>query len=864
MTNVINMGDYRAPVTLPAELRNAKSWLVWRLVHKLGDPKPKKIPFYITGQAREGRQADDGHMLVSFDRAVAAVVKGGYSGVGLAMRASLGLVALDFDDCVKDGELLPAVADLVEGTYCEFSPSGTGVRAFFKGALRDRKSKGKGPFDVEFFHASGYVTVTGNVTPDCEMWSLTETIAPLSDAVRALYAERFGQSVDASLQAGSGVGSGLDGDDDSWLLTVAPKVGLSLEKARAMVGALDAGCGYDEWRECGMALHHEFNGSDAALGIWQEWSRKSAEKYPGDKALRDKWESFGRYTGSPITATWLLKHSKVAKVASRYEAAAEWNHQVAAAVDEYDLREKVCTGIAKDSRLDDVDREALAQLLVDRFREVGVKLPIATVRKLVRHEEAKVPVIKRRRPLTEFGNVERMLDRYGDSLMYAPETDSWFCWNGVYWRATTDVEIQHYAKETVVLLREEAEEHDGDQGEFYAFAAESQRAAMVRNMVALATSDPRVLVEASAMDAQVFMLCVQNGVVDLRTGILRAPDRSLRMTKVAACDYRPDARADLFRQTVLDVFSGDAEMAGFFQRIVGYSVLGQPTEDIIVIAHGDGSNGKSTVLGAIRKALGSYAKSADAATFVSDPGRGGGNAGGPREDLLRLKGARFVYVNEPDENSELREGQVKAMTGGDAITARGMFAKSSVEIVPQWVAFMPTNHKPIIKGSDNGIWRRLVLVPFTRNFENDPTIVKDEKRAEKLDAEAEGVLAWCVEGARAYLDRGLSPPAGVRQAREQYRSQMDLLAEWLEDCCDIEPTAGESMQNLWRSWEAFARERGILNYVKSSIALGKRLDQRFPAVKGNRGVRVRVGLRLKAGGEFVSQEYQSALDDFFS
>ena len=163
----------------------------------------------------------------------------------------------------------------------------------------------------------------------------------------------------------------------------------------------------------------------------------------------------------------------------------------------------------------------------------------------------------------------------------------------------------------------------------------------------------------------------------------------------------------------------------------------------------------------------------------------GGNAGGPREDLVRLRGSRFVYVNEPDENGELREGTVKSMTGGDVITARGQRAIHSIEILPTWVVFMPTNHKPIVKGSDNGIWRRLKLIPFERDFDNDKTIIKDPLRAEKLKAELPGILSLIVRSAVRYQREGLSEPNSVRAARDSYRTQMDLLAEWLDDCCEV-------------------------------------------------------------------------------
>lgn len=823
---------------LPADLLDAKAWLIWRYESHEGESKPRKVPYYTSGRRRSGSQGSDEDLaaLASYSVASRVAAAKGYDGVGLAMRADLGIVALDFDNCVSaEGEIAPHVLALTEGTYAEFSPSRRGVRAFFRGQLQNRKDHAVG---FEVFCSSGYVTVTGQETPDCEMWGWE--VVEVSDALLDYYQERFGKAATAA----------ATGDDD-WLLSLSSKIGLTIERAKAMLDVLDADIGYDDWLAAGQCLHHEFDGSDAAREVWREWS-KGSDKYPGDRTIDGKWSSFGNYVGTPLTAAWLLKHSKVATVVARYEAEGEWKAKVREVEDDYDLREKVCPEIARDTRLGDIERETLAQIVMARLRTLGTPLPIKSVRKLLTPPSSMVPTVKQSRPMTEFGNAERMLDRFGRSLMYVPELAAWHVWTGVYWRRASEVEIEHYAKETVSRLKDESADYEGS-SEFWAFCAISQQARMVRNMVALAASDPRVMVPVEELDREKYMLGVQNGVVDLRTGKLMPPDSDMRVTRVCSCNYRPGARAELWQRTVLDVFNDDLEMSAFFQRLVGYMALGNPTEDIMVIAHGNGSNGKSTVFGTLRKVLGGYARSANAETFVAD-GRSG-NAGGAREDLVRLRGARMVYVNEPDEQGELREGTVKGMTGGDAITARGLWAKESIEFMPSWVVVMPTNHKPIVKGSDNGIWRRLMLIPFTRNFENDPKIVKDDKREQKLDAEAEGVLAYIVEGARAYLRDGLSPPSIVRNAREQYRSQMDLLSEWVEDRCEVNVAFREQTQRLWQSWEEYARERGILRYVPSSIALGRRLDQRFPSEKGPRGVRMRIGLRLKEG-----EMYR---DDFF-
>ena len=462
----------------------------------------------------------------------------------------------------------------------------------------------------------------------------------------------------------------------------------------------------------------------------------------------------------------------------------------------------------------------------------------------------RTPTVKAPRPLTEFGNAERMLDKYGTGLMYVPEIDCWYTWTGVYWERTSDVWVEHLAKETVRDLGEEAKDLDSSElGDFFEFCRISQQARMVSNMVKLAKSDPRVLVPAKELDRQSHLLGVENGIVDLRTGKLLPPDPEARITLCAGCKYDPSAKAPVFEQTISDVFFEDQSLVEYVLRTFGYALQGEPTEDIMFIAFGNGANGKSTIFNAVRRAFGGYARSADASSFVSDSKQGG--AGGAREDLVRLRGARFVYVNEPDENGELREGVVKSMTGGDAITARGVYAKDSVEIEPTWTVFMPTNHKPIIKGSDNGIWRRMGMLPFERNFETDKVRVKDGKRAEKLLAELPGILNLIVRAGLKYRAEGLRAPSKVLAARESYRAQMDLLAEWLDECCEIGDEHVCEMRNLWLSWETFAKSRGLLNYIRSSTALGRRLDSRFAQRKLTGGVRARMGIRLKAETEFL-------------
>lgn len=642
--------------------------------------------------------------------------------------------------------------------------------------------------------------------------------------------------------------------EDDPLMAYSPPVGLELDDAKRLLGYVDNE-DYDTWLKVGMSLHHEYAGGVEALDLWDEWS-STASNYTGRDSLEHRWAGFGRAGATPTTARWLLKignaNKKEAVRTEKRDALTEARDLIFGCKDSIELLSDVAHQVGALAGSDLAIRAEVVGLLRDKFKAItSTPLPIADARAaMAGGKKTAVRHVGKRREPTEFGNAERMLDKYGEGLMYVPELDGWYLWTGVYWRRAAMVELEHLAKETIKALPDEAKliESDADRESYYKFCAVSQRAAMVANMVKLAQSDPRIVVPVAELDKHTHLLGVANGAVDLRTGALVPPLQEHRITTITDVEFDPVARAPLFEQTVADVFFDEADMVGFFQRLIGYALRGQPNEDVLAIPYGSGSNGKSTVLGAIRETLGAHAKMASSETFLSS-GAQGANAGQAREDVLRLRGARFVYISEPDEGSELREGLIKSMTGGEAMPARGLYSKATIEVVPTWVAFMPTNHRPIVKGDDHAIWRRLLPVPFTRNFDHDLAVVKDPERAAKLIEEAPGILSWCVRGALAYQREGLRPTGEVRAAREDYKSDMDLLAEWLDECCEIGPNLVATNAQLWSSWETFAKSRGELRFIASAKSLGRRLQAKgFEVFRDTHGMRGRghVGIGVRA------------------
>ncbi len=568
--------------------------------------------------------------------------------------------------------------------------------------------------------------------------------------------------------------------------TYAPPLGLSIAEARDVLwkGGGDPG-DYDAWLRAGMALHHESGG-------WGE----------------DGWAE-----GLQL---WL-----------------DWSR-----------------GAANFESFEDLERrwEGFGRSVAAGGRPVTLKYAVAACSAATREAESVAGGSVGDYPRTERGNAQRLLDRWGRDLLYCSELGQWYRWSGIAWRAASLTEIRHLARSVVDDMRGDVAlcTTDREKGELMKWCAVSQKWTMYDHMVSIASLDAGLWVRASELDGDKRYLGVQNGVVDLWTGQLLPPDRARRVTRLCSVAYRPDATCALFEQQIKDVFGGDMELVGFWWRFMGYCLQGNPVEDVVCLNIGNGNNGKSTTMQPVVAVLGDYATTAPASLFLRDgPGIAGG-AGGARPDLLALAGRRLVLVNEPDEGGELREGLVKAMTGGESMPARALYSSVVVQVTPTWVVVMSTNHKPIIRGEDKGIWRRLLPVPWERDF--DVGGAKDAHREEKLMGELEGILATLVRGGLDYRRVGLAVPSRVDGSRREYRGEMDLLADWLSERCIVGAAGGGdsvSLDALWLDWEPWARVRGELRFVSSRKALAKRLRNRgLVAEKTMKGLQV-VGVRLR-------------------
>jgi putative DNA primase/helicase len=217
--------------------------------------------------------------------------------------------------------------------------------------------------------------------------------------------------------------------------------------------------------------------------------------------------------------------------------------------------------------------------------------------------------------------------------------------------------------------------------------------------------------------------------------------------------------------------------------------------------------------------------------------------GGATPEIARLKGRRLVAINETSENDRLNEARVKFITSQDKITARNLY-QEFFDFYPTHKTFLTTNHKPIIRGTDIGIWRRIHLLPFTVII--PPEKVVKNFREQRLMPELPGILNWALYGLRAYLREGLNPPPAVLDATGEYRQDMDVVAQWIDDRCVLDPAAAVPTGVAYADYQAWAL--GEIGWALRKLKFRRSLTERgFGADKGTAGQRLVHGLKLKPG-----------------
>ena len=429
---------------------------------------------------------------------------------------------------------------------------------------------------------------------------------------------------------------------------------------------------------------------------------------------------------------------------------------------------------------------------------------------------------------------------------------AWYLWTGHHWQADQNGFMYRVVSNELapLYLRAAATAQESDNSELS--KALTKRAAALRTkkrmdaVIFLAARTDSLALTGNEWDGNPLLLGVKNGVIDLQTGEFRAGKPEDYILSYAPTDWRGiDEPAPRWTAFLDDIFSGDNALCDFVQRLFGYGISGKKTERILPILWGEGANGKSTMLEVISCVLGTSLSMSTQADALMDSPKGGD---GPRPFVYALRGKRMVWASESNEGRRINAGLVKQLTGNDRITVRTLHTRP-VEFSPTHLIMLLTNHKPHISADDLAIWDRVILLPFTSRFVDNPGAgekQRDRDIQDKLKAESSGILAWLVRGHLAWQTQGLNPPESVKQATRDYQQSEDTLGQFISDSCIVADGAKVAACALYEQYKRWCADNNIP--AMTGTAFGNHLTRRFPNKKRVGNCQTYFGIGLASNG----------------
>jgi len=443
---------------------------------------------------------------------------------------------------------------------------------------------------------------------------------------------------------------------------------------------------------------------------------------------------------------------------------------------------------------------------------------------------------------TDMGNSERLIHLFGDELLYSFAAKSWYAYDGTRWKIDRLGRIERLAMRTVRSIYAESLMASSQQirKALASWAMQSESRSRVKHMIEGARAGLAVSIEE--FDQDEWLLNVVNGTLDLNTGQLLPHDRDNLITKKASVEWLglneqlPEWDAFLDQVT-----GGDIDLQKFLQVAVGYTLTGSTAEEKFFFVHGPAASGKSTFMEAVRMILGDYAKTADFETFLKRK-----DTGNARPDIARLVGARLVSAIELDEGKRFAEGMMKSITGGDMITARHLY-QESFEFKPMLKLWLVANHAPDIDSGDDGMWRRVLRVPFEHivpENQRDPSV-----KAQLIDPGIAGpaILAWAVRGCLEWQQNGLQVPQSVEEATQEYRDEMNPFEDFFTDECEFSDQHSVASKSIYDNYKEWAIENRYMpsGMNKFSDALKAKGCQKAVMRIGGKQLRGWKGVRLQ-------------------
>jgi len=436
---------------------------------------------------------------------------------------------------------------------------------------------------------------------------------------------------------------------------------------------------------------------------------------------------------------------------------------------------------------------------------------------------------------TENAMAVEFIDGNQTILRYVPSWKKWLAWDSKRWKI--DIDQSRTTRLARRLVRNYWDRMRGIQSEeqqekWAEFCRRANRKTTIENVVSLARCDGRTTIDHELLNQNTYFLNLQNGTLDLYTSEFRDHRQTDAITQIANVEYDPKASCPKWRAFIDLIFGSDDEAKRYIQALLGYSCSGDVGEHILPICYGSGANGKSTLWNAIVELLGDYAMLAPSKLLL-------GTTNEHDTIIASLYQRRLVAISEPDEGAKLREARVKELTGDEQITARRM-REDYWSFRRTHKFWLSTNHLPQINGTDEGIWRRIKLIPFRVDLRQVTKPIPDYHKL-LIGEEGPGILNWLIEGFQDWRNNGFIEPQSVISETATYRGSADELGRFIADCCEVSPELVVASSELF---EAYRNWGGQQSQTRFSIAMQSRFNCETRTFGRHRNKRVFEGCAL--------------------
>lgn len=801
--------------SIPATLRARPCWVLWRA------ERQTKVPYQPNGAMAA---SDNPATWTPFADALAAYQTGRFTGIGVMFADDDELFGIDLDDCIQDGHVAPwAVALLRDcATYAEVSPSGNGIKLWGFGrlprnlkprkqAIPDSLIPQNAPGTIELYDRKRFFTVTG--------WHVEGTpteVQPVNGALDRIVALLAPDDPPAPVMTTRAPSRRYLEQWAQW------RIDYAVDRVSQAIDGEKHNTRYAMARLLGGLIPHGLATEDSIeRALFDANPPRTHAQRSERKTIRD-----GIRAGSAMPLP--LPPELPQPVFDALGFACCPMHQ--------QRLDRAYNGNGWKCHLRDASTDSgFCDFWWDGD---GYTMPRAVDPDTGELLETTSPELLITANRSDEGNAECFELLHGDDLRYCHTRQKWLVWDGSRWLVD---ETGHSRRAMVATVRARfvaapAMSDTSARQKFSAWCIGAENHGKIESALKQAQTRIQLRTTIDQWDADPFLAAAKGATIDLRAVVHRAMRRDDYLTMQLGASYTPEADCPRWRLFLEEIFAGDAEVIAFVQRAVGYCLTGDTREQKIFLLHGGGANGKSTFLKVLMDLLGGYADNASFETFDANKRNEASN------DLAKLRGKRLVTVIETEEGRKLAEARVKSVTGNDMITCRFLYAEY-FSYYPTYKIWLAMNHLPQIRGTDNGIWRRILLIPFAQSFIGR----EDKTLADILDSELDGILQWALEGLRAWHQRGLDPPALVTKATKDFRNDSDQIGRWIEERCVLAPNlflpSGKGYEN-YKRWCEHNGEESI-----SQNKWSRRLNEKdlMPNPnKNNRGW-FNIGLRTEDG-----------------